>query len=480
MEATLIYPHQLFHAHPALSPGRCVYLIEEPLLLTNNPTHRARLILLKLAMDAYEHTLMRAGYTVQRIGIAPHPKTADVWHRLAADGISTIHVADTTDDYLECAIAASGLRRVWYESPLFFLEKADAVARYLESDRSMAKFYKRLRKDERILVDADGAPTGGAWSFDTDNREPLRRDIPLPADIHHFGNKDTQSACSWIEKLDVVCYGEANTWLPYTHDGARVWLKEFLHERFHAFGRFEDAIAAEHTRLFHSTLSPLLNIGLLTPREVLAETLAFAEEQHVPINSLEGFIRQILGWREFMRAAYETDGRFMRTRNFFAHKRTLPATFWDATTGLTPVDTVIKRALAHGYSHHIERLMIVGNILLLLRVHPDEVYRWFMALYIDAYDWVMVPNVYGMSQFADGGRYATKPYISGSNYVKKMSNFAGGDWEEVWTALYWEFIVDNQEFFESNHRLAMMPRMYQRLAPETRKRYQECARKWLI
>lgn len=479
MDATLIYPHQLFRDHPALAPGRLVYMVEEPLLLTHNPVHRARLLFLKLAMDAYERELKQRGYKVWRISIHQQPNTNDVWERLKRDGITTVHVVDTTDDYLERAVRISGLTRIWYESPLFFLAREDAIERYHTSNRHMAAFYKQLRRDARILIDDADKPTGGAWSFDKENREPLKAHITIPDDLRHYGNAETADAATWAQSLQVECYGEANVWLPYTHDGAREWLRDFFRERFDRFGTYEDAIAREHTRLFHSTISPLLNIGLLTPREVLDEVLAYAVQHDIPINSLEGFVRQVLGWREFMRAAYEADGRAMRTRNFFSHDRALPQSFWDGTTDLVPVDAVITRALTHGYTHHIERLMVMGNIMLLLRIHPDEVYRWFMGMYIDAYDWVMVPNVYGMSQFADGGSFATKPYISGSNYLKKMSDFQSGEWEQVWTALYWQFIADNRKLFRENHRLAMMPQMYKRLSKEKRDEYNTIATKWL-
>ena len=190
-------------------------------------------------------------------------------------------------------------------------------------------------------------------------------------------------------------------------------------------------------------------------------------------------MRQIIGWREFIRASYECDSLTMRTKNFWEHKRRLPQTFWNGTTEVEPIDTSIKNALAYGYTHHIERLMVLGNFMLLAQIHPDEVYRWFMAMYVDAYDWVMVPNVYGMSQFADGGSFATKPYISGSNYLKKMSNYSTGEWEELWTALYWNFIEVNKNFFVSNHRLSMMPRLLDKMNAQKKANYTMIARKYL-
>jgi deoxyribodipyrimidine photolyase-related protein len=199
----------------------------------------------------------------------------------------------------------------------------------------------------------------------------------------------------------------------------------------------------------------------------------------VSLNSLEGFVRQVIGWREFIRASYECDGTAMRTKNFWKHKRPLPLSFWNATTGVLPLDNAIEKALTSGYNHHIERLMVLGNFMLLTETHPDDVYRWFMGMYVDAYDWVMVPNVYGMSQFADGGIFATKPYISGSSYLKKMSDYTKGTWEDLWTALYWNFIGKNKEFFLSNHRLSMMPRLLEKMSQEKQKEYKTRATEYL-
>lgn len=482
-QAVIIYPHQLFKDSPALAAVAAhqtrVYLVEEPLLLTHNPIHRQKLMFHTLSMDAYERDLCARGFSVTRLTIAEHADTKNVFARLKKDGVERMHIVDTTDDYLERAIAESKIERVWYESPLFLLERQDAIDRFLKSKRFMASFYKQVRKDFDILLESDGKPVGRQWSFDEDNREKIPKDTPLPKDITPFGNSETSAAEAWATNVAVTQYGEPGVWLPYTHEGAQKFLEEFLRERFATFGPYEDAMHTEGVRLWHSALSPLLNVGLLTPRQVLEAALTHAADHDVPHNSLEGFVRQIIGWREFMRASYESDGRSMRRRNFFKHQRDLPESFWDGTTGVGPVDHVIGTALQYGYTHHIERLMVMGNFMLLAQIHPDEVYRWFMGMYVDAYDWVMVPNVYGMSQFADGGSFATKPYISGANYIKKMSNFSGGDWEAIWTALYWNFIATHQDYFASNHRLSMMPRTLERMKPETREQHMTIAETYL-
>lgn len=477
--ATIIYPHQLFATHPAIESGRSIYLVEEPLLLTYNPIHRQKLMLHELTLDAYERTLHTLGHTVIRLRIADHRTTTDVFDRLSRDGVTQMHIADTTDDYLEQAIESSDIERVWYESPLFLLPRHEAKKRFIDSKRFLATFYKRLRQDQEILVTKDGQPIGGQWSFDAENRKQLPKDQQLPDDLKFYDDQKTRAAEAWAKNIDAEQYGEPGCWLPYTHDGAQEWLQDFLTKRFAQFGPYEDAITTRGTRLFHSTLSPLLNIGLLTPREVLDAALRYAHEHDTPLNSLEGFVRQILGWREFMRASYECDGRTMRRQNYWQHEYDTPASFWNGTTEIIPVDHVIRTALRSGYSHHIERLMVLGNFMLLSELHPHAVYRWFMGMYLDAYDWVMVPNAYGMSQCADGGSFATKPYISGANYIKKMGDFPSGDWEPIWTALYWNFIAQHHDFFTKNHRLAMMPRLLDRMNESTRDEHLTRAQRFL-
>ena len=453
---TLIYPHQLFKTNPALKKGRQVFLIEEPLILTYNPIHRQKLFFHLKSLDYYEEYLKQKGYQVTRLEIKKYKTTEAIFSEIKTKGVTTIHVIDTTDNYLEKAIRNSRLERIWYESPQFILTKNEAIEEFQRAKKFMATFYKNVRLKKNILV-ANNAPTGGKWSFDEDNRKKVPKGVTVPNEINI-----TPLTESEIERLNTIpaeAYGENGIWLPYTHKNAEQYLKIFLSERFQLFGDYEDAIIKDKIRLWHSTLSPLLNCGLLTPEQVMAEALAYAEINDIPINSLEGFVRQIIGWREFIRASYECEGSTMRNKNFFHHKKTLPKSFWDGSTQLPPFDCTIKKALSCGYNHHIERLMVMGNGLLLLGIHPNEVYRWFMGMYIDAYDWVMIPNVYGMSQFADGGSFATKPYISGANYLKKMSDYEKGDWENIWTALYWSFIDNYKEVFLQNHRMSMMPRL---------------------
>jgi deoxyribodipyrimidine photolyase-related protein len=343
----------------------------------------------------------------------------------------------------------------------------------------MAHFYIAQRKRLKILVDGE-KPIGGKWSFDPENRKKMPKGLDIPAWPSPESNPFIEEAKRYVEKHFPRNPGNVeNFFYPVTHEESERWLKGFLREKLHFFGDYQDAIVKEEPFLFHSVLTPMLNIGLLTPDQIIKETLTYSEEHPIPLNALEGFIRQIIGWREFMRAVYVLRGEEERTTNFFQHKRKLPKSFYNGQTGLPPVDTVIHRLLQHAYAHHIERLMVLGNIMLLCEIDPDEVYRWFMELFIDAYDWVMVPNVYGMSQHADGGLITTKPYISSSNYLRKMSDFSEGEWCKIWDGLYWRFIHKHKDFFKKNPRMKVMINQIDRMGRERMRQHLAIANSFL-
>jgi deoxyribodipyrimidine photolyase-related protein len=472
--ATILFPHQLIAPTHALfnDKRRPVFLIEEPLFLNEFPTHRSKLLFHRLTLTSYAHELRDAGVTVHYGDVQTLPTTEALCAHIAGHGITTLHYCDPTDQWLSQRLTRWArqhhLTLVAYESPLFLLPSDEATTRYTKSRRKMATFYRQLRLDRNLLLTPTGEPEGGQFSFDTENRLRLPSSLPLPPEPQPYDHPDLGDGKAWLATLAGEHYGEAAVWLPTDRRGARQFLEQFLHERLAQFGPYEDALSTRGVRLFHSALSPILNCGLLTPQEVLSATLAHHARHPIPLPSLEGFVRQILGWREFLRAAYITDGSTMRTKNVFQHRAPLPPGSWDGSTGLAPVDHAIKTALTYGYTHHIDRLMVLGNYFLLMQTDPDQVYRWFMAMYLDAYDWVMVPNVYGMSQFADGGLFATKPYIAGSNYIKKMSDYSGGPWEYDLTALYWHFVTTHPTLFEHNPRSRMLLRLWEKL-PATRR-----------
>ena len=325
-------------------------------------------------------------------------------------------------------------------------------------------FYIAQRKRLGILLEKDGKPTGGKWSFDSDNRKKLPPWLRVPRRAEPRESAYVQAAKTSISIDFPGTYGTTSGFAyPTTPEDARRGLDRFMSQHFAEFGDFEDAISSRETFLFHSVLTPALNTGLLSPQEVV--TAALARKSQVPLNSLEGFLRQVIGWREYIRGVYVRLGRKQRTSNVWGHTRPMPRAFYDGTSGIEPVDTVIRRVREHAYCHHIERLMILGNFFLLCEIHPDAIYRWFMELFIDAYDWVMVPNVYGMSQYADGGLITTKPYISGSAYVLRMSDFPRGPWCEIWDALYWRFIAKHSDVFATIPRTGMITSQVKKMGP---------------
>jgi deoxyribodipyrimidine photolyase-related protein len=480
--ATLVFPHQLFECHPALKEGRPIYLAEDPLFFGNDPKypvafHKQKLVLHRASMQAYAEELRVSGYEVILI-----PHTHDYREKLPKE-ISEIHLADPHDFILEKRLKtfakASGIELHTHSSPAF-LSLPDFLEEHIARRKKpfMATFYQAQRKRMEILMEDDGSPTGGKWSFDEDNRKKLPKTFTAPSEPKSPHNKHVKAAISHIETHFPNNPGKTQTFrYPVTRADAKAWLKIFIRERFQEFGIYEDAISTEHAFINHSVLTPMLNIGLLTPQEIIDSALA--EQDRVPLNSLEGFIRQIIGWREFMHGVYRHRGTEIRNLNFFQHTRPIPKSFYDATTGIPPIDRIIRQLHDEAYCHHIERLMILGNFMLLCRFDPHAVYLWFMEFFIDAYDWVMVPNVYGMSQFADGGTFTTKPYISGSNYVLKMSNETKGPWTDTWDALFWTFVGDHQELFLKNPRSSMMARNWQKFSDEKKQALYETAEGFL-
>ena len=354
-----------------------------------------------------------------------------------------------------------------YESPSFFLSSTEATDYFKNKKKySMAPFYQYMRKKYGILIH-NKKPIGGKWSFDTENREKFNDNIPFLKSPSHNTSLFVKEAQKYITKHFDTNPGALDTFIyPVTHQQARKWLSSFLEKKLHLFGTYQDAMHIDHPFGFHSLISPLLNSGLLLPDYVVDETVLYARKHNIRINNIEGFVRQILGWREFVRGVYIVAGKKQRNSNALHHKKTLPKTFWNGTTDIDPIDTVIRHVLKYAYAHHIERLMVLGNFMQLTETNPDEVYKWFMELFIDAYDWVMVPNVYGMSQYADGGLMTTKPYCSGSSYIRKMSNYPNGPWTKIWDALYWHFISKHKKAFTKNRRMVFAMATLKKMSPE--------------
>ena len=332
-----------------------------------------------------------------------------------------------------------------------------------------ANYYKKARKEMDILIEND-KPVGGKWSFDDENRKKLPKDYLIPKLPVIKERDDFEEISNFINTEFNDHPGNINNIFPYTTEQALDWLDTFFEERFKDFGPYEDAIfMGEHFQL-HSALSSSMNLGIITPQQIITKAKDYAEANDIPLNSLEGFVRQIIGWREFIRGIYQNFSEKMINSNYWNHNRKLSEAWYTGDTGIEPLDDAIKGALEFGYTHHINRLMVLASIMNMSRIHPSEIYKWFMEMFVDSSEWVMVPNVFGMGTFADGGIFATKPYISGSSYILRMSNFKKGDWCEIVDGLYWKFIEDNKEFFAKNPRLSLMIRALEKLDQERKLR----------
>ena len=472
MTIALVYPHQLFEKNTLFDKTDEFILVEDELYFSQYNFHKNKLVLHRASMKYYVSVLKDMGKSVTYIDCSIDNTTRSAIEKAKSKGATEVLLISPDDYLLERRInrfaKQLGLSVTYLENPGFLTSPNQLDTRLTKNKTGyfMASFYKNQRTALNLLMDK-GQPVGGKWSFDEDNRKKLPKNIELPKIPELEENDFVKAAKKDIEESFKSNLGTtAHFNYPITHKEAERWLDKFLIERMQNFGDYEDAIDKDKSILFHSVLTPALNIGLLTPQQVINRTMELHEKHDFPINSLEGFIRQIIGWREFMRGIYLKEGVFERTNNYFKYNRKIPASFYDGTTGIVPVDNTIKKILATGYCHHIERLMILGNFMLLCEFDPDEIYKWFMELFIDAYDWVMVPNVYGMTQYADNGLITTKPYISGSNYILKMSNYEKGKWCEIWDGLYWNFIYQHQDKFSTNQRMKFSINMLGKMNPE--------------
>ena len=484
----LIFPNQLFEHSQLLENGFPIFLVEELLFFKHYNFHKQKIAFHRATMKHYEAFLISKNIEVDYIESSKDiSDIRELIPYLKSLGITNITYIDPVDNWLQKRIAKgcldNSIEKNVYDSPLFLNTKED-LQPFFRSDKKkyhQTSFYTAQRNNRHILIDPDGKPTGGKWTFDAENRKkyPAKK---IPPAIQ-FPDVDSfyKEALEYVDKNFSTNIGQltTNALYPTNFKTSKLWFQQFLEQRFLEFGTYEDAIVAENSILNHSVLTPMLNIGLITPAYVIEHSIDFAKTNNIPINSLEGFVRQIIGWREFIRGMYESRGSDERTRNFWGFTKKIPKSFYDGTTGIYPIDQTIKKTLETGYCHHIERLMVLGNFMLLCEFDPDEVYRWFMELFIDSYDWVMVPNVYGMSQFADGGLMATKPYISGSNYLMKMSNYKKGEWQAVWDGLFWRFMDTHRSFFRQNPRLGMLVAMFDKMPQEKRHKHLENAELYL-
>ena len=486
----IILGNQLFDPK-LLKKNNCneVFMAEDFGLCREFKYHKSKIYLFLAAMREYRDELLKNSIKVNYFELDQRTDELEyvdfLIDFLKNKKIQEINIYEIEDKPFELKflkkLAQNQIEVKITKSPMFLFSREEFIemAKGKKTYR-MASFYQKARKKLNILVDETGNPVGGKWSFDEDNRKKIPKNVEPPLEIKSVLSKNHHQLVETINQHFKNHPGSLdNIWFPVQRFEAKKQLRNFLKDKFKDFGTYEDAMIEGGNFLYHSCLSALLNIGLLTPDEVISETLKFSEKNSIPLNSLEGFIRQIIGWREFIRGIYHAEGVNQSNSNYWNNSKKLTSSWYDGSTGIEPLDDCIKTTLKDGYIHHIPRLMIISNIMNMCGVHPKEIYKWFMEMYIDSSEWVMVPNVFGMATYSDGGLMSTKPYTCGSNYVLKMSNYKKGDWCDKLDGIYWSFTEKNRKFYEGNPRLSLLTRSLDKLDPERKKRIFKAAKEFI-
>ena len=456
-----------------------VFMCEDYELCSDYKHHKLKILMFFISMREYKKELIKNGYKVHYRSIEDKDFKDKIEKKISKvinnNSIKEVHQFELVDNFLKNRFKKlhnqNNVHWKIHRNPMFILSQHEFKA-YASKRNTFLQghFYKYMRKKLDLLIDDNDMPIGGKWSYDEDNRKKITKNINIPIKPRLKKNENLLNIKNDILKYFSDHPGKMNNlWMPTNRKEALIWIDNFFKTKFKNFGSFEDAIIDNNNFLFHSNISPLMNMGLITPDEVIERALTIYKKENIPLNSFEGFIRQIIGWREFIKGIYDIKGQEQLKSNFWNHNRKLTKDWYDGTTGIQPLDDTIKDCLNYGYTHHIPRLMILSNIMTLSRVNPKEINKWFMEMFIDSSEWVMVPNVFGMGTFSDGGIFSTKPYLCGSNYILKMSNYKKGEWCEVLDGLYWKFINDNINYFQSNPRLSIMKNALTKINEERKK-----------
>ena len=457
-----------------------VILIESFAELRALPFHKQRLIFVLSAMRHFAQELKAAGFTVTHFRLNDEPVKAirSVVEKYQVDSITLMRSA------------SFGVDQIWSD----IIEKAGAKARLIANDMfvsdrlgkqftlqayksvRMEAFYRKIRRATEILMEGD-EPVGGHWNYDKENRKPPRTGLAFPAAKVFRPDKTTREVIDDVTSHFSDHFGAATPFYwPVTRKQAESLLDDFLENRYPDFGPYQDAMVDGEDTLYHSLISACLNIGLLDPEEVCRKAEETYRDHEVPLSSAEGFIRQILGWREFVYQLYRANMPGYDERNYLEASKPLPTFYWSGETDMRCLAESIRPVLERGLSHHIQRLMITGNFGLLAGVSPQELNSWYRLAFVDAWHWVVTPNVVGMATFADGGLMASKPYAASANYIHRMSDYCSncpynpketiGDTACPFNALYWDFLHRNRKIISRNPRMSLSYRNLDRKSPE--------------
>lgn len=492
----LVLGDQLSHDNPALDgiDPACdlVLMIEARGEASHVWSHKARIALFLSAMRHFAAELRERGVPVDYVELDDDEEPS-LLRRLAAQldrqQPRVLRVVEPGEWRLEQGLRAlaadAGVELQLLDDTHFLCSRAD-FARWATGYRSslrMEFFYREQRRRHRVLLDADGRPEGGAWNYDADNRAPFPKAGPgaIPPPAGFAPDAVTQEVFALVERAFPDHPGSLASFAwPVTRAQALQALDRFIAQRLPQFGPWQDAMWTGMPWGWHSLLSAALNLHLIDPREVIAAAEEAYRRGAAPLAGVEGFIRQVLGWREFIRGVYWRDMPGLAEANHYGHARPLPRWYWSGDTRMACLRETIVQTLDHGYAHHIQRLMVTGLFALLAELDPREVAAWYLAVYVDAVDWVELPNVAGMTLYANGGRFTSKPYVASGAYIQRQSNYcaacryrpaqkAGPD-ACPFTVLYWRFLDRHAAALAANPRTALMAKNVERLAPAERER----------
>ncbi|ORE96301.1 deoxyribodipyrimidine photolyase-like protein [Stappia sp. 22II-S9-Z10] len=458
-----------------LLPGDVVLGCEVAAEATYVRHHKQKIAFLFSAMRHFFAGLEADGYVVDYRRYGRHATfTEAVVAAVKAHGATRVVVTEPGEwrvlEEMRGFEAAAGVPVEIRSDDRFFADHSD-FRRFAEGRKElrMEYFYRDLRRTTGILMDEDGNPAGERWNYDQENRKALPKGAAAPARPSFPPDQVTAEVIAFVAEEFADHFGtlEAFDW-PVTRGDALVALDAFVDTCLPTFGDFQDAMKAGEPHLFHSLLSPMINCGLLRPREVVDRAVAAWEAGAAPLNAVEGFVRQILGWREFIRGVYWLKMPAYRDTNALGAARPLPSFYWTGETDMRCMAEVIGATRDHAYAHHIQRLMVTGNFALLAGIAPAEIEEWYLVVYADAYEWVELPNVHGMAIFADGGVFASKPYAASGSYIDRMSDYCGGCRYDVkakvgegacpFNYLYWNFLMEARERLARNPRVGMIYR----------------------
>lgn len=487
----LILGDQLTPGVPLLAdgdPARDVVLMMEVADETAYvPHHKKKIIFVLAAMRAFAQELRAAGWRVDYVKLDDAANTGSFTGELRRavsrhrpDRIVTMEASEHRVLAMQRSWQAElGVPTMILPDPRFLCSKEDFAA-WAEGRKSlrMEYFYRDMRRKTGLLMDGDD-PAGGQWNFDADNRKGPPGALMMPTPFRADPDAETRPVIAMVKTRFAANFGDAEPfWFPVTRADAQNAAAKFMREALPQFGDYQDAMVSGHKFLFHSVLSPLINVGLLDPLALCRLAEAEWRAGRAPLNSVEGFIRQIIGWREYVRGIYWWRGPDYLRSNALDATRPLPSMYWTGKTQMACMAAAIGQTKTDAYAHHIQRLMVTGNFALLAGIDPHELHEWYLAVYADAFEWVEAPNTIGMSQFADGGLLASKPYAASGAYIDRMSDYCGGCRYKVaeksgpnscpFNSLYWDFLIRHRKRFQGNPRMAQMYRTYDKIKPETR------------